>query len=126
MNVKDWLSPLISDLSWMPIGITDPSKHNTVALYSRRGKYSKIAIGGLNNTSTWTKGICLLIQWSSQYNESEIKAQSIYELFNGQTTVIDGRDTFFRMKDDEPVPLGKNEHGIYEFTIDVVMTYKRG
>lgn len=125
-EIKDWLKEQLNDISInYYIGKIDTSKEKAICLYSREGSNNKIAIGGLENTSIGNKAICILVHYGKNYYTSERKAKSIYDIFNGQQAIINNHRCFFKMKTDEPISLGTNDNGIYEFTIDLNITYNR-
>lgn len=125
-DIKDWLKPQIPSIDNAYIGKIDTSKEKVICIYGRESSGSKIAIGGLNNTSSANKCISILVQWSKNCDTAEVKAKSIYDIFNGQSAVINGIDAFFVMKNDEPVLVGTNDKDIYEYVIDLDIVYKRG
>ncbi len=125
-EVRDWLKPKIVSIENAYIGRTDPTKEKSICVYGRASSSDTIAIGGLANTSMATKGISILVQWSKDPDAAEIKAKSIYDIFKGTHVVINGTECFFNMLNDEPVPVGTNDNDIYEYVIDLTMTYKRG
>ncbi len=125
-EIRDWLKPQITEITNAYIGKTDQSKEKSICVYGRASSADKIAVGGLINTSTATKGISILVQWSKNCDIAEIKAKSIYNIFKGTRTVIRGTECFFHMLNDEPVPVGTNDMDIYEYVIDINIIYKRG
>lgn len=125
-DIREWLKPQIEGLKACYSGTIDNSKECIVGLYNRSSSKDSIAIGGLNNTSSATKRISVLVHWNKNYDTSEIKAKSIYDLFCGKKATIGDRECFFNMLNDEPIGIGKNDLGVFEFVIDVDITYKRG
>lgn len=125
-NVRDWLKPKISGVENCTIGKLDTSKKQAVCVYNRQSAGNKIAVGGLSNTSTANKKISILVHWGTNCDLAEQKAQEIYNLFYGQISVIGNSDCFFSMDQDEPVGVGTDDKGIYEYVIDLTITYKRG
>jgi hypothetical protein len=125
-EIRDWLKPMIPGITNAYIGKTDPKQEKSICIYSRPSDADRIAVGGLVNTSTATKSISILVQWSKNCDTTETQAKSIYDIFNGKRSVINGVDAFFRMKNNEPIPVGTNDNDIYEYVIDLTITYKRG
>ena len=125
-EIRDWLKPQIADLSNAYIGKIDTAKEKSICIYGRASSGTKIAIGGLQNTTSATKRISILVQWSKNCDTSEHKAQSIYSIFQGNHATINGVDCFFDMKNDEPILVGTNENDIYEYVIDLDIIYKKG
>ncbi len=125
-EIRDWLKPKISGIDNAYMSRTDPAKEKSICIYGRAGSADIIAIGGLANTSTATKGISILVQWSKNPDAAEIKSKSIYDIFKGAHAVINGTECFFIMLNNEPVPMGANDNDIYEYVIDLNIVYKRG
>jgi hypothetical protein len=125
-EIRDWIKLLIADIDTAYIGKTDPKKEKVICIYGRASANDKIAMGGISNTSTSHKAISILVQWSKNCDTAEIKAQSIYNIFKGAHNTINGTECFFNMLNDEPVPVGANDNDIYEYVIDLTITYKRG
>ena len=123
-DIKEWLKPQIKEATFY-IGKIDNSKEKVIGLYNRASSNNKIAVGGLENTSTANKRICLLVHWNQNCDTSEKIAKSIYNLFYGKRATIAGCRCFFNMINDEPVPTGTDDNNVYELTIDIEIIYER-
>lgn len=124
-NVRDWLKPQISGHESCTIGKLDTSKSKAVCVYNRPLSDTPISVGGVANSSYSTKKICVLVHWGTNCDKAEQKAQEIYNLFRGISSEINGKKCFFTMEQVEPVGVGTDDKGIYEFTIDLTITYER-
>lgn len=124
-DVRDWLKPQITDADSFTIGKLDVAKSKSICIYNRSAPPNPIAIGGLQNTSIATKKICILVHWGTNCNTAEVKAQEIYNLFQGMQATIGGKRCFFNMEFNEPIGVGTDDKGIYEYTIDLTITYER-
>ena len=128
-DIREWLKPQISDLKWAYIGKIDVSKQQIIGVYGRTSSSSKIAIGGLDNTSTWTKQFSILVHWNKNCDTTEQKANEIYKLLQRyvcQPTTVGGIDAFFKLLSDEPVFVGTDDNDVFEYVIDAQIIYKRG
>lgn len=124
-DVKDWMKENVKADVWK-IGTYDNSKDKTICVRNLSSNRSKLAIGGLSNTGTAVKGISIVIHWNKNPDETERMAQSIYELFYGQKPVIgDYQVIKCDMRNDEPVSVGIDDKGIYEYVIETWITYQR-
>ena len=123
-DIKEWLKPQIKEATFY-IGKIDNSKEKVIGLYDRASNNNKIAVGGLKNTSTANKRICLLVHWNQNCDTSEKIAKNIYNLFYGKRATIAGCECFFNMVNDEPISVGTDDNNIYEFTIDIEIVYER-
>lgn len=125
-EIREWIKPQITDLQMCYCGRTDASKAKVICLYDEASSNNIISVGGVSNTSTAHKRIRILIQWSDSQSETETKAQEIYKLFEGTHAVINGVECFFNLQYDNPVSLGVNDNDIFEYVVDLTITYKRG
>lgn len=124
-DVKDWLKTQVSADVWK-IGTYDVSKDKTVCVRNLTSNRSVLAVGGLQNTTTAVKGISIVVRWSKNPDETERVAQSIHALFYGQQPVIGGyRIVKCDMRSDEPISVGADTNGIYEYVIETWLTYER-
>lgn len=127
--IREWLKPQIEDIEGAYIGKMDASKEKIIGVYGKTSNSSKIAIGGLDHTSTWMKQISIVVHWSKNCDATEIKAKEIYDLLQGyayQPTQIGGVDAFFKLLSDEPIFVGADDYGVFEYVIETQIIYKRG
>lgn len=125
-DFKDWLKTLIDCPNWFSGGLRDTSE-KAIVIYSGKAYVNPMAIGGLQNSSYKGKGIRILIHWNKNVRESELKAQEVYNILHGLTNVeiVNKRVIKFNMRDPEPVYLGVDDSGIYEYVIDLEIIYER-
>lgn len=124
-NVKDWMQKQIQANVWK-IGIYDNSKQKTICVRNLTSNRNKLAIGGLANTSTAVKGISVVVHWTKNPDETERVAQDVLTLFYGKQPMIEGYQTVLcEMRSDEPISVGTDEQGVYEYVIEVWITYMR-
>lgn len=126
-EVRDWLKTQIVDCPAWYIGKIDGSKEQCIGIYSTTGPTPKIAIGGLENTSSAVKPISILVHWGRNANVAEQKAQEVYRaLFGRRLAVIGGRRVImFRMPQSGPISVGTDDRGIYEYVIETNIFYER-
>lgn len=123
-NVKDWMQKQIQ-ANWK-IGIYDSSKQKTICVRNLTSNRSKLAIGGLANTNTVVKGVSIVVHWTKNPDETECIAQEVHELFYGKQPIISGYQTVLcEMRSDEPISVDTDEQGVYEYVIEVWITYMR-
>lgn len=97
-----------------------------IVLYNTTGSAPRIAIGGLDNTTYTNKSISILVHWGDSPSVAEAKAQEVYDLMFGQNAVIGGkRVIMFDMRHTEPISVGTDAEGIYEFVIEVNIIHER-
>lgn len=120
-DVRTWLSSHISGQDSLTIGKLDSTKSKSICIYNR-GSPAHKAVGA--ESSYGTKKICILIHWTTNCDTAEQKAQEIYNLFSTQS-IIGGCGCFFNMETSEPVCIGTDDKGVYEFTIDLTITFRK-
>lgn len=124
-NVKDWMKSYATADVWK-IGTYDNTKDKTICVRNLTSNMHKIALGGLSNTTTAIKGVSIVVHWNKNPDESEQVAQSIHALFYGQKPVIsDYQIKKCDMRSDEPISVGTDVNGIFEYVIELWITYQR-
>ena len=125
VDVKDWLKTKIACPTWSTGGLRSTDE-KAVVVYNGQAFTNPTAIGGIQNSSYKGKGIRILVHWTKNVEESELKAQEVYKALHGQKAAINGKRIInFSMRDPEPVPLGVDDSGIYEYVIDLEMIIER-
>lgn len=125
-DFKEWLKTKINCPSWFAGGLRTADE-KAIVIYNGKAFINPMAIGGLQNSSYKGKGIRILIHWNKNVRESELKAQEVYNAINGLTNVeVAGKRVIkFNMRDPEPIYLGVDDSGIYEYVIDLEIIYER-
>jgi len=125
-DFRDWLKTKIDCPNWFAGGLRTTDE-KAIVIYNGQAFVNPMAIGGPQNSSYKGKGIRILVHWNKNVRESELKAQEVYSTIYGLTNVeIAGKRVIkFNMRDPEPVYLGVDESGIYEYVIDLEIIYER-
>lgn len=125
-NVRDWLKTQVSSPQWY-IGKIDGNKEYCIGVFGISAPPPKVALGGLDNTSTAHKAVSILVHWGNDADEAERKAQAFYDAMFGQSNVvINGhRVVQFRMRTAGPVSIGTDGRDIYEFVVEATIIYER-
>lgn len=123
-EVKDWLKGYIEADNWK-IGSYENSKDKTICVRNLTSNRNKIAVGGLKNTSTKVKGISVVVHWNKNPDETERISNEIYDLFYGhKPKIADYQCVLCDMRSDEAISLGTDANGVYEYVIEMWITYK--
>lgn len=124
-EIKDFLKTVITCPQWYT-GKIDSTVEQCIGIYSREGLKPVIALGGLTNTSYSTKAISILVHWGKNSNTAEQKAQEVYNTLFGQDATIGGKKVIkFDMKFSEPIGIGTDTNGYYEYVIDIIIYFER-
>ena len=87
---------------------------------------NKVCVGGLENTSTFIQGYSVLVHWTKNTIETELKSMEIYNALWGQNPVINGHRVIkINLRDANPIGLGVDDNGIYEYVINFDILYER-
>lgn len=125
VKVKDYLKTIIKDCDKWSIGKMDENQEKAIAIYSNRRNLAKIS----NFKSLQSYGILpitLLLKWTKNYNTAETKANNIYELLDCSSFFIDDYRCNINCLYDGPIDLGSDENGVYKFSIELNLLYRKG
>lgn len=124
-EVRDWLKTQVECLNWY-IGKMDGKPEKSITLYNLNSGTPVLAIGGLANTSYAVKAVSILIHWTKNADTAERKAMEVYAALFGQSAVIAGKRVIsFQMRTPEPVSVGTDDAGYFEYVIEVTIYYER-
>ena len=125
-DFRDWLKTLIDCPNWSSGGLR-ATDEKAIVIYNGQAFINPMAVGGLQNSSYKGKGIRILIHWNKNVRDSELKAMEVYNVLYGLTDVeiANKRVIQFNMRDPEPVYLGVDDSGIYEYVIALEIIYER-
>lgn len=124
-DFKDWLKTKVNSPNWSSGGLRE-NKENTIVIYNGKAYTNPMAIGGMQNSSYVGKGIRILVHWNKNVVESEQKAQEVYGVLRGSNeTIANKRIIQFKTRDPEPIYLGVDDSGVYEYVIDLEIIHER-
>lgn len=124
-DFRDWLKSKIDCPNWFTGGLRTQDE-KAIVIYNGKAFTNPMAIGGIQNSSYVGKGIRILVHWNKNVKESELKAQEVYNALHGKGGVIANKRIIqFKMRDPEPIYLGVDDSGIYEYVIDLEIIIER-
>lgn len=124
-EVMEWMEQQVESPFWY-IGKADTSKQKCISLYNLNAGTPVLAIGGLDNTSYAVKAVSILIHWTKNADTAERKAQEVYAALFGRSAVIAGKRVIsFQMRMPEPVSVGTDDEGVFEYVIETTIYYER-
>ncbi len=119
-NNFDWSNNSLS------IGKIDNNQEKAICFYnSKRNLSYQGVIGGKENKSTYIKPITILLRYTKNQDSAEIKAQEVYEFFEERTFFIENKRIFTQMYNEEPMNLGTDDNGVYEYSIEINLYIER-
>ena len=125
-EVKDYLKSRIDCPQWY-VGKRFEDEEYSITVYPTQGPAPRIPIGGLGKSRYGTKAVSVLVHWGTGCTPAEQKAQEVYDCLFGQNGSIGRNEVImFDMRTSEPVGVGTDSKGYYEFVINFVVYYKKG
>lgn len=125
-QVKDYFK---NEFKWsdkISTGLIDKNQEKAICFYnSKRNLSYEPVIGGKALKSTYIKPITILLRYTKNQNDAEIKAQEIYEFFEERTFFIENKRIFTQMYNGEPMNLGTDDNGVYEYSIEINLYIER-
>ena len=125
LKVQDYLKTIIWDCEKWYIGKMDENQEKAIAIYANRRNLAKLS-DFKNLQSYGILPITLLLRWTKNYNIAETKANDIYELLDCSSFFIDDYRCNINCLYDGPIDLGSDENGVYKFSIELNLLYRKG
>lgn len=126
-EVRDWIKTFNAANNYY-IGKIDNKQENSIGIYQRKPiDGPRVAIGGRSLASYDVKSISILIHWNKNANETEKRAQYLYNrLFEAESVVIGGTPIkMIALLQNEPVDVGTDDNNVYERVIELDLYYER-
>ena len=126
-EVRDWIKTFNAANNYY-IGKIDNKQENSIGIYQRKTiDGPRVAIGGRLLASYEVKSISILIHWNKNANETEKRAQYLYNrLFEAESVVIGGTPIkMIALLQNEPVDVGTDDNNVYERVIELDLYYER-
>lgn len=126
-EVRDWIKTFNAANNYY-IGKIDNKQENSIGIYQRKTiDGPRVAIGGRSLASYEVKSISILIHWNKNANETEKRAQYLYNrLFEAESVVIGGTPIkMIALLQNEPVDVGTDDNNVYERVIGLDLYYER-
>lgn len=128
-DIREYISGFqITDDSNVYIGKLDNKKQKSVGVYSRKQEGKPVnSLGGLDCTTYGIRSVSLLLHWNKSQTESETAAYELYEKLRGSrpVTIGDTAINFISLQIPEPVDVGTDDNGVYEYVIWLDFIYER-
>lgn len=127
-QLKNWIKSQDADFAdRIRLGGVDGNAPFFLGVYpgSMNGR-QHIAIGGPACTSYDTVSARLLLRWGKSQPSAEAKAKALWGLFYGRSGIdMDGAAVSYVDPGAGPVPLGKGADGVFEFAINLNITFMK-
>lgn len=123
-DIRDYLKTLIQ-ADHFSIGKIDGTKDKSVGVYSDN---SYMRIEAMGRKSSYDRaGIRILLHWDKNMRETEEVARDLYEKLRYITdTQMNNLYVYYLdLQYGEPVFVGTDDEGVYEYVIACIVYYKR-
>ncbi|MCC9262110.1 MAG: minor capsid protein [Methanobrevibacter woesei] len=125
VKVKDYLKTIIKDCDKWYVGKMDENQEKAIVIYSNKRNLAKLS-DFKKLQSYGILPITLLLRWTKNYNTAETKASDIYEILDCSSFFIDDYKCNINCLYDGPIDLGSDENGVYKFSIELNLLYRKG
>ncbi len=92
---------------------------------SKRVSMMSKAVGGAKNSSYGIKAVTVLLRYTNDALKAETMALAIKDYFDERKAVINGKKARYQLVYNEPVFLGTDDTGIYEYSFELNIIYER-
>ncbi|MCM1286548.1 MAG: minor capsid protein [Acetobacter sp.] len=97
-----------------------------ICFYNSKRILSHITtVGGLCNSSYSVKAITVLLRYTTDNLEAEQQAIAIQNYFNERKCIINQKNIYFKLLYQEPIFLGTDDTGVYEYSFEIDVYYER-
>ncbi len=127
-QVKNWLRQQLSDVGQgIYVGTIDGSTERCLGVYrQKQAGPARICLGGPEQTKTDQLRVTILVHWGYSSVQAEEKACAVWQLFYGLTdTVMDGTRVCYADPGAGPIPVGRDERGIFEYVVEIRLIYEK-
>lgn len=129
MTLKQLKDYFKAEFGWtddISIGKVNNDKEKAICFYPGRSPFPAIpVIGGRHNKDYHSKAVTVVLRWMKNADAAEIKASEIYSFFNERQFNLDGERIFVTNVYDEPVSMGSDGSGVYEYSFDFIFYITR-
>ena len=124
-QIKDWLKGF-EIFDYYYIGTIDSSKEKVLGVYAN-GRTMR-PVHALGSQSTYNiAGIKILVHWNKDEQDSQNAACELFRNLSDVVAADVGNNLihYVDLQVQEPLSVGRDEHGIYEFVINANIYYRR-
>lgn len=124
-QIKDYFKQEYKWNDSISIGKVDNNQEKSICFYNSKRQLAYTPTIGKKTKSTYIKPITILLRYTKNQDSAENQALSIYEFFEKRTFFIDEKRIFTMMNTEEPISLGTDDRGIYEYSIEIDLYIER-
>lgn len=122
MRIKQYREYFKSSFNWnefISSGKIDNNKEKAICFYN--SKRTLEPIKAIDKNTYKIKPITILLRYTKNQDTAEQMAMSIYEFFDDKNFMIEDKHITSKHLYSEPVNLGTDENGVYEYSLEINM-----
>lgn len=126
-NLKNWIKEHTDVGGGIQMGSIDGNKEHFIGVYpGKPPAMQRVCLGGPETTLTGEMYATVLVHWGKSMREAQAKADEVYGLFYALGACeMDGAQVYAADPGGGPVPVGRDQRGIFEFVINLKIICKK-
>lgn len=123
-NLRNYLKEQTDVGDGIAMGSIDGNKERFLGVYpGKPPDKQRVCLGGPEQTLTEELYATILIHWGKSMTAAMAKAQQVWQLFYAAgSRTMDGAAVYAVEPGGGPVPVGRDDRGIFEFVINLKIT----
>ena len=120
MRLKQYKDDFKTSFNWkeaISIGKIDNNKEKAICFYGSKRSLSPIK--AIDTNTYKIKPITILLRYTKNQDTAETMAYSIYDFFNDRVFEIDGKVVVSQHTVSDPISLGTDDNGVYEYSFEI-------
>ena len=120
---RDWLKINLVDYGdWCGVGKMDTTKDKAICIYPSKSREKPTNVFG--NAGHQSRNFQVVLRWGNILDSAETKALEVHKLLMNKVSTISDSKFCSLVLNNEPVFLGTDEKGIYEYSFDVKIYFE--
>lgn len=126
-QLKNWLKARTDVGEGIQVGSINGNAARCLGVYLRESSGpARVCLGGPEQTRTDRLRATILVHWTKSAVQAEAKAREVWGLFYGLAGVeMAGAWVYSADPGAGPIPLGRDERGVFELAVRVELIYKK-
>lgn len=123
-ELKDWLKSRVNSPNWT-VGKLDQTKEQTICVYSGLNTQAAV-LNVAGSTGSYAPVMFrVLVRWGKGYADATAKANEVFAVLAQGTRTINEKFAHIYPVYNEPISLGTDDKGIYEYAIEIKIICER-
>lgn len=126
MTLKQYKDDFKASFNWneaISIGKIDNNKEKAICFYNSKRTLSPVK--AIDESSYKYKPITILLRYTKNQDTAEQMANAIYGFYDDRAFNIENKRVYAQHLYSDPMNLGTDENGVYEYSIELNMLEER-